>query len=118
MPANQFQICKDAGVALWLNSDQIVETVYLYLNNAEGYGPYQGVLPFGLKFYDVREAVEYKLRRQGIDQDGIPDTHETPDHIHEWASYKQAGLTIIYNPASDDEAGATLYAILVSRPLG
>src|SRR5687768_14296555 len=31
--ATQFQVCKEAGIAFWLNTDQIVKTVYLYLNN-------------------------------------------------------------------------------------
>src|SRR5687768_10695165 len=35
--ATQFQVCKEAGIAFWLDTDQIVKTVYLYLNNADGF---------------------------------------------------------------------------------
>jgi hypothetical protein len=115
LSAAQFQLCKDVGVALLINVNQIVETVYLYLNNAEGFGPYQGELPFGLKFYDTMGAVEYKLKRKGIGNAGLPDSGDTPDHLHYWANYRQASLTIIYNSPSAEDEDATIYAILVSK---
>jgi hypothetical protein len=111
----QFQLCEDAGVALLINLNQIVETVYLYLNNTEGFGPYQGELPFGLKFYDTMGAVEYKLRRKGVGRAGLPDSGDTPDHLHYWANYQQVGMTIIYNSPSAEDEDATVYAILVSK---
>src|SRR5687767_5530275 len=70
---DQFWLCREAGMALWLDSYQTVETVYLYVNNSDGFEPYQGELPFGLKFYDTMGAVEYKLQRQGVGNDGRPD---------------------------------------------
>src|SRR5690349_1292219 len=57
--ADQFLLCKTVGVALWTDSDQLVETVYLYVNNSDGFAAYSGELPFGLKFYDNLAAVEY-----------------------------------------------------------
>jgi hypothetical protein len=42
--AAQFQLCNDIGVALSSDPDQIVETVYFYLNNVEGFAPYKGEL--------------------------------------------------------------------------
>jgi hypothetical protein len=113
--AAQFQLCNDIGVALSSDPDQIVETVYFYLNNVEGFAPYKGELPFGLKFYDTMGAVEYKLKRKGIGNTGLPDSGETPDHLHYWANYQQAGLTIIYNSPSAEDEDATIYAIHVSR---
>jgi hypothetical protein len=113
--AAQFQLCEDAGVALLIDVNQIVETVYLYLNNAEGFGPYKGELPFGLKFYDIMGAVEYKLKRQGVGHAGLPDRGETPDHLHYRATYQQVGMTIIYNSPSAEDEDATIYAILVSQ---
>jgi len=110
----QFQQCKEVGMALWINPDQVVETVYLYLNKAEGFGPYQGELPLGLKFYDTMGAVEYKLKRQVGESIGTPDEGDSPDHMHYWAVYKQLDMTIIYNTAFPDE-DATIYAILVSK---
>ena len=112
--ADQFLLCNDAGMALWSDSNQVVETVYLYLNNAGDFAPYKGALPFGLKFYDNLGAVQYKLKRQGIGNAGLPDTVATPDRMHYRAIYHEAGLTILYNfPFPDEEA--SIYAILLSR---
>jgi hypothetical protein len=113
--AAQFELCEEIGVALLIASDQVVKTVYLYLNNADGFVPYKGELPFGLKFYDTMGAVEYKLKRQRVGAAGLPDRVETPDHLHCWATYQQAGMTIIYNSPSAEDEDATIHAILVSR---
>jgi hypothetical protein len=111
--ANQFRLCVDVGLALWLDSNQVVETIYLYVNTSDGFEPYQGELPFGLKFYDTLGAVEYKLGRQGVGNSGLPDETGAPDHVHFWATYRQAGMTIIYNSPFADE-DATIYAILLN----
>ena len=113
--ASQFQLCKEIGMALWVGSNRIVEIVYLYLNNVEGFEPYRGELPYGLKFYDIKEAVEYKLKRQSLGNGGMPDEGATPDHLHYWATYHQAGLTIIYNSPLPEDEDATIYAILINR---
>ncbi len=113
-------LCKEAGVALMIDANQIVEGVFLYLNKSAGSVPYEedfaaykGELPFGLKFYDTMEAVEYKLKRQGIGNAGLPDTDGTPDHMHYVATYKKAGLSIIYNSPVDE--AAMIYAILIRK---
>jgi hypothetical protein len=113
-PADQFLLCKAVGMALWMDSNQIVAAVYLYLNNKDGFEPYQGELPFGLKFYDTLGAVEYKLKRQDIRNAGSPGTASTPDHVHYRATYHQIGLTILYNSPFPDE-DATIYAILLTN---
>src|SRR5688572_6645918 len=92
--ADQFLLCNAIGIALWTDSNQVVETVYLYLNNADEFEPYKGELPFGLKFYDNMAAVEYKLDRQGLGNAGLPDEEAVPDHMHYQATYHQAGMTI------------------------
>lgn len=107
------RVCKDAGMALWLSPKQIVNRIVLYLYNEEGFVPYTGELPFGLKFYDTLEAVEYKLEQQGLDKDGLPDEAGTPDHMHYWAIYNQLDVIIIYNSYFADE-GATIYAIVLT----
>ena len=112
--ANQFLLCQTAGMALWVDSNQMVETVYLYLNKADGFQPYKGELPFGLKFYDTLGAVEYKLERRGLGNGGLPDEAAAPDHLHYRAIYHEAGMTIIYNEPFPDE-DATIYAILISQ---
>ena len=113
--AAQFQLCNDEGMALLISSDQIVETVYLYLNNVEGFAPYKGELPFGLKFYDTMGAVEYKLKKKGVGSAGLPDSGDTPDHLHYWANYQQVSMTIIYNSPSAEDEDATIHAILMSK---
>ena len=111
----QFQLCEDVGVALLISLGQTVESVYLYLNNTEGFVPYKGELPFGLKFYDTMGAVEYKLKQKRIGNAGLPDSGDSPDHLHYWANYQQAGLTIIYNSPAPEDEDATIYAIQVSQ---
>jgi len=120
-PAHQFQLCKDAGMALWTDSDQIVKTVYMYSGNADGFRRYRGELPFGLSFYDPMWRVEDKLRGLEADETsqppwraGLPDEASSPDHMHYWAVYKRFGMTVIYNSPSADE-DAYIYAILVSK---
>lgn len=113
--AAQYQLCEEVGVALLINLNQIVETVYLYLNNTEGFGSYKGELPFGLKFYDIMDSVEYKLKKQGVGNAGLPDMGTTPDHLHYWATYQQVNMTIIYNSPSAEDEDATIHAILVSQ---
>lgn len=112
--AVQVQLCQEVGMALWIDSNETVETVYLYLNNTDGFEPYKGKLPYGLKFYDTMGAVEYKLKRQGIGNAGLPYGAGTPDHVRYLADYHQVGLTIIYNsPVADEDA--TIHAILVRQ---
>ena len=113
--ADQFLLCNAAGMALWTDSNQVVETVYLYLNDADGFAAYKGELPYGLKFYDIMGAVEYKLKKQGVGKAGLPDEGATPDHLRYRATYHRAGMTIIYNSPSPGDEDATIYAILLSK---
>lgn len=116
--ATQAQLCKDVGVALWLDTNQIVKEVYLYLNNNAGFVPYKGELPLALKFYDTLGAVEYKLMRQeavGNLRNGTGKTNyagSSPDHLHYWVKYEPYGFTVIYNSPFPDE-DATIYAIVL-----
>ena len=117
--AMQFQVCKPAGIALWLDSGQIVKTVWLYANNAEGFNRYRGKLPFGLTFYDPMWLVEEKLSAvevaessQVAYESGSPDEGSSPDHLHYWAVYERLGLIIIYDfPYADEDA--YIYAVVV-----
>lgn len=111
---HQFLLCNAVGMALRIDSNRVVETVYLYLNDAEGFEPYQGELPYGLKFYDTMAAVEYKLNRLGIGDSGLPDAAAVPDRMHYEATYHQAGMTIIYNFPFPEE-GATIHAIVMTN---
>ena len=116
-PADQFQLCKEIGMALWTDSDQIVRIIYLYAGDADGFKRYQGTLPFALSFYDPMWRVQQKL--SNVDEDGsvqdvgLPDEASSPDHMHYWANYKRFGITIIYNAPFADE-DAYIYAILVT----
>ena len=114
-------LCKQIGMALLIDSRQMVEGVFLYLNKAVGslpykedFAAYKGELPLGLKFYDTMSGVEYKLKRQGIGNAGLPDYEGTPDYMHYQVTYQKVGLTIIYNsPGPDDDA--MINTILVSK---
>jgi hypothetical protein len=110
----QFQFCKEIGMALGVNSNQIVETVFLYLENTDGFTAYQGELPFQLKANDNREVVEAKLKEQRVGT-GMPNEEGLFDHTHCWATYDAAGMTIIYNSPSADDKNATIHAILVEK---
>ena len=115
---NEILLCEPAGMTLWLNADQIVNTVILYAASADGFTKYSGKLPFGLSFYDPMWKVQEKLRTLDADgavqQAGLPDESGTPDRFHYWAIYKRLGMTVIYNsPAADEDA--YIYAILVSK---
>jgi len=113
-----FQVCKETGMALWIDSSQIVKTVYLYSGNTDGFRRYKGTLPFGLSFYDPMWRVENKLRDlnagNNLHQAGLPDEGSSPDHMHYWAVYTQLGMTVIYNSPFADE-DAYIYAILVDN---
>lgn len=111
---DHYQFCKQVGIALWIDSNQVVETVYLYLNGEDEITPYKGELPYGLKFYDTLGALEYRLKKQDVGNAGLPDQGSSPDHIHYWATYKDAGMTIIYNSPYADE-DATINSILIRK---
>jgi hypothetical protein len=112
--------CRETGMDLLVDSNRIVVSIFLYLNKAPGfvpneaeYTPYNGELPFGLKFYDTLEAVEYKLKKQGVGKEGLPDSGIIPDHMRYVATYNDAGITIIYN--SDRDEDPTIHAIVVNK---
>ena len=119
----QFQMCNEAGVALWISQDKKVETVYLYPNQTQDFGAYTGTLPFGLSADDTMADVEHKLGQRKVDQGGpqagwepgLPDEISAPDHMHAWAMYKRFGLTIVYNSPSATDKGATINAVLISK---
>ena len=117
-PADQFQLCKDTGLALWTGADQIVSMVYLYAGNAEGFRRYRGDLPYGITFYDPMWRVQEKLMDPNsanpLYQAGLPDESGTPDHMHFRAVYKQLGMTVMYITPGEDE-DAYIYAIVVYK---
>jgi len=120
--AKQVQICQSAGMALWTDADQKVQSIYLYSGNTDGFVPYQGQLPAGLAFADSMEAVEQKLGHpveihapQAGWVPGLPDESVTPDHFHYQAIYRRFGLTVIYNSPSASDKSATINAIVVTK---
>jgi hypothetical protein len=116
--AAEFQLCKEAGVALWMDVNQVVKTVYLYAGNVDGFRRYRGPLPYGLSFYDPMWRVEEKLMDLDsaniLYQAGLPDETASLDHIHYWAVYKRLSMAVIYNSPGKDE-DAYIYAILMSQ---
>jgi hypothetical protein len=115
-----YVFCRAVGMDLFMDSNQVVVSVFLYLNKASGYvpneadyTPYKGELPFGLKFYDTLEAVQHKLKQQDVGNDGLPDSGRIPDRMRYMATYDEAGMTIIYNSGPDEDP--TIHAIVVSK---
>ena len=108
------RLCKEIGLVLGVNADQVVETVFVYLENTDAFTAYQGELPFGLKSNDTREAVEAKLKEQRVGT-GVANEEGLFDHTHCWATYYAAGLTIIYNSPSADDKNAVIHAIIVEN---
>jgi hypothetical protein len=108
----RLRLCKEMGLALGVNSDQVVETVFLYLEDTDGFTAYQRELPYRLRINDTREAVETKLKEQRVGT-GIANEEGLFDHTHCWATYYAAGMTIIYNSPSADDRNAKMHAILV-----
>jgi len=120
--SGQLRLCKEAGMALWIDSHQMINTVYLAINNANDFADYKGELPFTVTAHDTMAMVEQKLGQPveiHAPQAGwlprLPDEGSTPDHIHYWAINKEFGLTVIYNSPSPNDKGATIYAILVTK---
>ena len=108
----QFRLCKDAGLTFEVSPDQEVKTVFIYLEDTEGFKAYRGDVPFGLKYYDTWEIVEHKLRKQRVGT-GTPNEGHTPDHTHYWATYYSARMTIIYNSPSPEDRSASMHALVL-----
>ncbi len=120
--SGSFQLCRPAGLALWMDTDQVVKTAYLYLGNSDGFTAYNGALPLGLVRDDTMASVEQKLGQpkeahapQNGWEPGLPDEGRSPDYIHYWAIYKRFGLTVIYNSPAANDKNATIHAILISK---
>ena len=116
------QICRSAGMALRMDPDQTVQSVFLYPGNRDGFASYKGSLPYGLAFADTMETVEQKLGRpveihapQAGWLAGLPDEGVTLDHVHYQATYDEFGLTVIYNSPAATDKGATIHAILINQ---
>lgn len=121
IPEGPFYVCRSIGLAVWFDADQLLQTVYFYVTAPDGFEPYEGELPYGLKFYDTLGAVEYKLKL--LSEDGRPrsdlevdltHTGSTPDRLHYWVDYERYGIAVIYNAPFADE-DATLYAVLLKN---
>ena len=118
--ADSFQLCRDAGMALWVDTNQIVNRIYLYSGNDNGFRRYLGELPFGITFYDPMWFVMNKLRNFDDENGltisamaGLPDTGSSPDHVHYWAEYKRFNMIVIYDSPFADE-DAYIFAIVVT----
>jgi len=119
---SSFQLCPNAGMALWLDSDQMVKAVYLYPSDTKDFTAYKGELPLGLVSNDTMATVEQKFGQPKVEhapqagwEMGLPDEGLTPDHSHYWAIYNRFGLVIMYNSPSANDKSATIHAILVTK---
>ena len=120
--AGSYQYCEPAGLALWVDSNQIVQLVYLYVNGPEDVSAYKGELPFGLEATDTMADVENKLGSlkeihapQAGWEPGQPDEGFSRDLTHYWAIYNRFGMTVVYNTPAANDKSATIYAVLLSQ---
>ena len=120
--SGSFQSCRPAGLAFWVDANQIVRRVYLYINTPERVVAYAGELPLGLAPQDTMADVEQKLggpkevhAPQAGWEPGLPDEGYSWDHTHYWAIYSRFGLTVIYNTPAANDKGATIHAIVISK---
>jgi hypothetical protein len=120
--SGSFQYCRPAGLAFWVDANQIVSRVYLYINTSERVMPYTGELPLGLAPQDTMADVEQKLgglkevhAPQAGWEPGLPDEGYSWDHTHYWAIYRRFGVTVIYNTPAASDKGATIHAIVISK---
>jgi hypothetical protein len=120
--AGSFQLCEEAGMALWMDSDRLVKTVYLYPSGTDGFQAFTGELPLRLAANDTMASVEQKLGSFKVAHapqagwvPGLPDEGGTPDHVHYHAVYNRFGVTIVYNSPVASDKGATIQAILVRK---
>jgi hypothetical protein len=113
-PVEKLRLCHQIGLAFGVNSNQVIETIFLYLEDTDGFTAYQGELPFGLERGDSRQAVEAKLKEQRVGT-GVANEEGLFDRTHFWATYYSAGMTIIYNSPSTDDRNAIMHAIIVEK---
>ena len=120
--SGSFALCPDAGLALWMDKDQIVKSAYLYTEGAGDFSAYGGELPYGLAAGDTRADVEQKLGQPRVIHapkagwnPGLPDEGSSPDKEHYWAIYQRFGLTIVYDSPSASDQNAKIHAILVNQ---
>jgi hypothetical protein len=120
--ASQFQLCQEAGVALWIDPNQKVNTVYLYTDASNGFAAYRGELPFKIDANDSMADVEQKLGQPKVEhapqagwEPGLPDAGASPDHLRYWAIYERFGVTIVYNTPFANDKNAAIHSILVTK---
>ena len=114
-----YQLCGSTGIALGIDADQKVKTVFLFPGRTANFAAFQGELPYGLNWNDSMAVVEEKLGAAPntlyLQEAGLPKEHGTPDNIRLWVAYQQPGVTIVYNTLSAANKNATIHAILVTK---
>jgi len=94
---------KSKGISLRFNSDDILTTVFLYSEGADGFRQFQGKLPFGLTFLDKRKDIEKLL--------GYPEKMGGNGVIKFWVGYPSKALGITYNTKNVNNLNAKIYTI-------
>ena len=89
------------------NTSNVLETAFLYADGSDGFSRYEGELPKGLKFEDVRYIVEQKcgpsLKSRG--SEGI---------IPYWVNYD--GFLVTYTLPSETDLMNKIHNIAISKP--
>jgi hypothetical protein len=117
--AVEYQLCGSTGIALEMDTDQKVKTVFLFPGSTAGFAAFRGELPYGLHWDDSRAVVEQKLgvtsNTTYLQEAGLPEESGTPHNIRLWVAYQESGMTIVYNTLSADNKDVTIHAILLTK---
>lgn len=115
----EYQLCGATGIALGLDANQKVKTVFLFPGRTDSFASFHGDLPHGLQWTDSMAAVEQKLDVTPdaiyLQEAGLPKESGTPDNIRLWVAYPKLGVTIVYSTLSADNKAAAIHAILVTK---
>lgn len=115
----QYEICGSTGIALGMDLDQKVETVYFFPGHTPSFAAFHGELPYGIQWQDSRAVVEEKLgvapADAYINQAGLPMEIGIPENLRLWVVYPERGITVVYNTLSAENTSATIHAVLITK---
>lgn len=96
---------KTLGVSLSFDKDEVLRSISLSREEADGHHPFAGKLPCGLTFKDTRREIEGKL--------GIPTLSKLTFQFYQ---IYPAGISIGYSLKSDTDMNNTINNIVILKP--
>jgi hypothetical protein len=105
---NFYYLYEDKGISLRFDDMGNLSAIFLYSEGADGYRQYQGKLPKGLAFQDIRKDIEEKL--------GSPEKSGGGGVIRFWSQYPNIGIGIGYVSKSTSDMLNRIHHISLSKP--